>query len=345
MPRSNLLGAAERPALSNAIVDAIREPLVVLDRANLRVIGANRSYYSTFGTTRSETEGRPLHELERQLNVPPLRELVENLAPEDGAIEIERDFPGIGRRTMLLNARRMTYPGSDAAATLLAFEDVTGRRAAEREKDELLAKARLLVSEMQHRVANSLQIIASILLMKARIVVSDEVRGHLEDAHGRVLAIASIQRQLQDTPGGETVAVDAYLSRLCDTLEKSMIADRRPLSIEVTVAGGQATSTHAVSLGLIVTELVINALKHGFPGQRAGRIVVRYDVGGGWRLSVSDNGVGRVAGDAGSPPHAGLGTSIVESIARQLGAHVEVSSSRHGTHVAVVRTGGQPGGE
>jgi two-component sensor histidine kinase len=320
-------------ALAQAIVDTTREPLLVLDGTDMRVITASRSFYSTFKTTREETQGRPLYELgEGQWDIPVLRALLEAVVPEHSTVEgyeVERDFPRIGRRAMLLNARKVFYPGNNATTLLLAFEDVTARRAAEREKDELLAQAKLLLSEMQHRVANSLQIIASILLMKARAVVSSEVRMHLEDAHDRVLAIASIQEQLQGSLRGEKVPVAPYLVKLCDSLGKSMIGDRRPLSIDVVAESGEATSTRAVSLGLITTELVINALKHAFPGERTGKIVVRYEAMGlGWQLS-------RVATDR-HPPHVGLGTSIVDALARQLEAHVESSSTAFGTRVAVV---------
>jgi two-component sensor histidine kinase len=92
----------------------------------------------------------------------------------------------------------------------------------------------------------------------------------------------------------------------------------------------------AVSLGLIVTELVINALKHAFPGGEAGEVLVSYDAGGsGWRLSVSDNGVG--PGDASAEmAHIGLGTSIVEALARQLDGTVAKSGGPQGTIVSIV---------
>jgi len=334
-------GDVDGRALAQAIVDTTREPLVVLDGADMRVITASRSFYSTFRTTAEETNGRPLHQRgEGQWDIPVLRRLLGAVVPEDTTVEdyeVQHDFPKIGRRTMLLNARKVFYKENGATTLLLAFEDVTGRRRVEQEKNELLTQSRLLLSEMQHRVANSLQIIASILLMKARAVASDEVRIHLEDAHDRVLAIATIQQQLQGSIKGERVPLGPYLGKLCDSLAKSMIGDRRPISLEVEVAGGEATSTRAVSLGLITTELVINALKHAFPGERAGKIVVRYDVMGlGWRLSVSDDGVGRLAADR-KPPHVGLGTSIVDALGRQLEAQVEVASSQHGTRVTVAR--------
>ena len=109
-----------------------------------------------------------------------------------------------------------------------------------------------------------------------------------------------------------------------------MIGDRRPLSLKVQATSGAATSSDAVSLGLIVTELVINALKHAFQIGETGEILVGYDAREfGWTLSVSDNGTG--PGDAITErPHAGLGTSIVEALARQLDATVQKSGSPRG---------------
>ena len=145
---------------------------------------------------------------------------------------------------------------------------------------------------MQHRVANSLQIIASILLLKARTVQSEEIRLHLQDAHQRVMSVATVQEQLQASGLNESIEIGPYLTKLCDSLAKSMVGERRPLSIHVEATSGRAVSSEAVSLGLIVTELVINALKHAFPsGCAQGAILVKYENDeSGWCLSVSDNG-------------------------------------------------------
>src|SRR4029450_2743061 len=106
-----------------------------------------------------------------------------------------------------------------------------------------------------------------------------------------------------------------------------MIGDRRPLAIKVQATSGRAVSAEAVSLGLIVTELVINALKHGFQGEEAGEILVSYHAQDcGWRLSVSDNGSGAQE-ESGEAPYTGLGTSIVEALAHQLEATVHKTSA------------------
>ena len=127
--------------LAEAIVDAIREPLLVLD-PDLRVIAASRSFYRTFAVTPRKTEGQKVFDLgDGQWNIPKLRALLEDIIPKRRTVEsyeVEHEFPSIGRRVMLLNARRVFDENGAATAILLAIEDVTRRREADREKDELL---------------------------------------------------------------------------------------------------------------------------------------------------------------------------------------------------------------
>jgi len=329
----------EGRTLAQAIVDTMREPLLVLD-ADLGVITANRSFYSTFRMKRQDVEGRPIYAVgDGQWKVPELRLLLENIATHHAvmeACEVEQDFSGLGRRTMLLNARNLFYEDNSQATILLSIDDITERRAKERELKELLHQKEVLLQEMQHRVANSLQIIASILLIKARTVRSEETRLHLEDAHQRVMSVAAVQQQLQASESGAMIELGPYLSRLCETLAASMIGDRRPIYLQVHVSDGTASSTQAVSIGLIVTELVINAIKHAFPSnQRDGTVVVAYDLAApNWRLSVSDNGIGRPEGES-DRTTPGLGTTIVEALAKQLDARAETLTTKHGRTVSI----------
>jgi PAS domain S-box-containing protein len=325
--------------LARAIVDTVREPLIVLDR-DLNVIVASRSFYSTFKMTRQSAEGRKIYHLDEGVwNIPELQLLLERIVPEHGIMEgfeVERDFPRIGWRAMILNARKVFYANNGHTTILLSIEDATERRKAERALQHLLEQKEVLLAEMSHRVANSLQIIASILLMKARTVQSAETRVHLQDAHRRVMSVASVREHLQGTGKGERIAVRGYLSKLCETLAASMIANERPISLAVVASEGTANSKDAVSLGLIVTELVINALKHAFPDQvRPGHVVVGYEVDGtNWKLSISDDGVG-LPDRAPATKTAGLGTSLVKALAQQLDAQVGVISTASGTTVSV----------
>ena len=328
-------------ALAQAIVDTVREPLLVFDKG-LRVIAASRSFYSVFKVGPQDTQGRLLYELgDGQWDIPRLRLLLEKIIPEHGVMEgyeVEHEFPGIGLRTMCLNARQVFYEGGADTTILLGIEDVTGQRASEREKEDLLRQKDVLLQEMQHRIANSLQIIASIILMKARAVQSEETRLHLRDAHSRVMSMAAVQEHLHASGASGPVEVTPYLSKLCETLATSMIGDSRPISLTVCGDGGSASSRQAECLGLIVTELVVNALKHAFSNDASdGRIAVRYDAAGtNWKLSVTDNGIGRPDGVF-AQEKTGLGTSIVKALAQQLGAQVETLAGSKGTSVSVTR--------
>jgi chemotaxis protein methyltransferase CheR len=325
--------------LAHAVVDTVRDPLVVLDH-DLRVIAASRSFYKTFRLARENVRGRLLYEIDGgQWDIPELRDLLETIANGQSTVEdyeVDRVFPAIGQRVMLLNARKVFYEQGIHSTVLLAFEDVTDRRAVERQVQELLREKDMLLEEMQHRVANSLQIIASILLIKARTVQSEETRLQLQDAHQRVLSVAAIQQHLHIAGRNEPIELSTYLAKLCDTLAQSMIGDSRPISLKVDADAGSAMSRDAVSIGLIVTELVMNALKHAFPGEKPGAaITVSYRVAGpDWKLTVSDNGVGKPDVTAGATK-PGLGTSLIAALTRQIDAVLDIESDSHGTAVSI----------
>jgi chemotaxis protein methyltransferase CheR len=320
-------------------VDTVRESLLVLD-ADLRVVAASRSFYATFKVDQKNVQGRLLYDLgDGQWNIPALRVLLEKIVPEKTvmeAFEVQHQFPGIGLRTMLLNARKVFYEGSTNTTILLAIEDVTDRYIAELRLQDLLKEKEMLLLEMQHRVGNSLQIIASILLMKARAVQSEETRTELHDAHQRVLSIAAVQKHLEATGRSELIGVDSYLTKLCETLAFSLIGGSRAITLTVKAQPGKAESSQVVSIGLIVTELVMNSLKHASLAEtKNAEIIVAYEVAGeNWKLSISDTGIGNLSLNAGVVKQ-GLGTSVVRALSKQLDAQLETSSGPHGTTVTV----------
>lgn len=342
-------GIENAQTLAQAIVDTIHEPLLVLD-GNFVVLAASRSFYEIFQVAPQHTLGCLLYALgDGQWDIPALRVLLETIIPQHTAMdgfEVEHDFPGLGQRTMLLNARMVIYETSPNSTILLAFTDITARRAVEREKEELLERTedllrqkQVLLQEMQHRVANSLQIIASILMLKARAVTSEEIRFHLKDAHQRVLSVAEVQSHLHASGGVDQIEVGVYLTKLCASLAASMIGEDQPIDLRVVSDHGMIGSDKAVSIGLIVTELVINAIKYAFPTTRSeARIVITFEGDADdWSLSVVDNGVGHAS--AVTPAVVGgLGTVIVQALVKQLEASMVVNSLG-GMHVMISHTG------
>ncbi len=317
-----------------AIVASSHEPLLFLD-SKLRVIAASASFCRAFEIDPTGIMGAPVTALGNgewsNARLVALLNATASGAAEIDAYEMELNRPARPVRHLLLNARRLGDGHPEFLRLLLAITDVTEERASSKIKDDLIREKAILLQEVQHRIANSLQIIASVLMQSARRVQNEEARGPIRDAHHRVMTIAAVQEQLSATTIGD-VQLRPYLIQLCHSLAASMIDDPKRLALTVTVDDSLTPTNVSISLGLMVTELVINALKHAYPGTRGGTIAVQYRrVGTGWTLSVSDDGIGMPD----EPPKPGLGTSIVEALARQLEAEITVTSGKTGTTVTI----------
>lgn len=337
MLRSNLPQSSAHTSLALALVDSSRAPVLLLD-GGLTIVGASQSFCSSFGFETELVAGTPLADLGGgEWNVPQLRSLLAATFAETAAVDAyEMDLvrEGHAPACIVLNAHKLSYDGAEPLV-VLTIADVTSARLAERIKDDLIKEKQVLLQELQHRVANSLQIIASVLMQSARRVQSQETRVHLHNAHHRVLSIATLQRQLA-LSSDDNVQLRQYFEGLCGSIGASMIEDEGKITLRSTTDDSSASANVSTSLGLIVTELVINALKHAFPDRdKEGEILVDYRAqGAGFVLTVSDNGVGIAA--SAQPTAPGLGTGIVDALARHLGATVQTTDAGPGTKVSIV---------
>ena len=324
-------------SLAMALIKSSKAPLLLLDD-EVVVVGASTSFCNTFNVDPATIANRRLADVGAgEWNVPQLNSLL--LATIAGSAEIdayEMDLVRKGKATcrLILSAHKLDYFDTAKARIVLAATDVTATRLAEKQKDDLVREKHVLLQELQHRVANSLQIIASVLMQSARRVQSEETRLHLHDAHSRVMSIAMLQKQLAVTQL-KSVELQAYFEELCRSISASMIDDPERLTLATVVDDTTTNSDVSVSMGLIVTELVINAIKHAFPDQTTGgKITVMFTADQeNWLLSVSDNGTGMPTGKKRGKP--GLGTGIVEALSKQLDAFVTVRDANPGTQVEV----------
>lgn len=327
-------------SLGLALVMSSATPLLLLDE-ELVVRAASGSFCTAFDLDPGSVVGATLPQLGvgewggRQLG-----SLLRATVAGDAAVagyDMDLVRLGHGTRQLIVTAHLLDYVGADARLAV-AVRDVTDLRRIEKQKDDVIREKQVLMQELQHRVANSLQIIASVLMQSARKVQSDEARAQINDAHHRVMSIATLQRQLAATQTG-AVALRPYFTDLCDSIGASMIFDHDALTLEAIVDDSVAPSEVSVSLGLIVTELVINALKHAFqePGRTGGITVEYWSRPTGWRLTVEDNGAGMPSDPSDAKP--GLGTGIVDALARQLDASVIVTGLNPGTRVAIIHMG------
>jgi two-component sensor histidine kinase len=332
-------------SLGMALVLSSAMPLLLLDD-HMVIQAVSETFCRAFDLRRNAVAGVSLFALgDGEWNTLQLRSLLEATADGRAAIDayefvLKRE--GKPDRILILNAHALDHDGSAAIRLVLAVADITAMRDSEHalraqahKNDALVRDQQVLMQELNHRVANSLQIIASILMLRVKRSQSAETRDHLSDVHHRVLSIAKLQRLLASNANSD-VALLPYLTDLCASIGASMIADPDKLTLNVTADESSMSPDQSVSLGLIVTELTINALKHAFPdaNQRNCHIDVAFAASmSGWVLNVSDNGCGMVENPA--KPKSGLGTGIVQALAGQLAATVDVADNEPGTIVTV----------
>lgn len=235
-----------------------------------------------------------------------------------------------------LNSRKQSqYEETERNLRKAIEEERQARQNAERllaEKEELLARNDVFMREVDHRVKNSLQIVASMLGFQARHVQEPAAAIALEEALQRVLAIASVHEQLFRIGNLEQIDMKVFLTGLCNAL-----ATNRPDNVEVLtadVATIKIPSHYATKIGLIVTELVVNSYKHAFPNDKHGRITVSLIARDhSLELIVADDGIG-LPDNFVISRRRGLGMRLINSVLSQLGGKLSTIGG-HGTRFVI----------
>jgi diguanylate cyclase (GGDEF)-like protein/PAS domain S-box-containing protein len=280
----------EARKLAESIVDTVREPLIVLD-ADLRVISASRAFYQAFQVSPEKTEGQSLYELgEKQWDLPKLKKLLEEVLPEKSAFnafddyEVEHEFPTLGRRIMLLNARRISRAANKPGLILLAIEDITERKRLEAKlrtlsiQDELTKlynrRGFFALGEQQRKAAKREKKVVSILFADLDDMKRiNDTLGH-EKGNQALRETASILKKtfresdiIARIGGDEFVVLSLLDSKneagiLTSRLEKTLdVANRRktePYRLSLSVGMACSDPEHPCSL----VELLTLADKH-----------------------------------------------------------------------------------
>jgi chemotaxis protein methyltransferase CheR len=318
------------------LVETVREGLLVLD-SDLTIRFANRSFCDTFAVTPKDAVGRKLYEVDDgQWDIPELRIALETIISGGKSIEafeVDRFFRSIGQRVMLLNARNVYRPGNKTQQILLAIEDVTERVRLEREHAIAGERIGMLLQELTHRVKNSLQIIAAMVSIEARSHKSGEGKAALERVSHRINALGQLYSKLSKDNTVEAVDAATYLDELCRDLIKSVHEEGgTSVELKTDIESELLPTDRAVPIGLIVNELVTNAVKYAFPDDTKGTVLVTLRrVPGELRLTVADDGQGLDPRRADS----GLGGRLVEGFTQQLGGQLKRESGKKGTIVSL----------
>jgi PAS domain S-box-containing protein len=214
--------------------------------------------------------------------------------------------------------------------------DITERKQAEAALRSSLAEKDSLLKEVHHRVKNNLQIISSLLSLQGRKVQNREALDLLQDAQNRVRSMALLHETLYRSGNLARVDFPQYVKSICNHLVRSCACGAENIRLSQDIADVALDMDQAIPAGLIISELVTNALKHAFPARAEGEISVELQVAGEKHLvlRVSDNGVGFPA-ERRSQSSETLGLILVENLSRQLDGQLSIKSD-HGTVFEIV---------
>ncbi len=214
-----------------------------------------------------------------------------------------------------------------------ALEQVRLRReknAAEEALQASHARLQVLLREVNHRVANSLQLISSFVSMQSRMLTDEAARTALKDTERRIQAVGQVHRKLYTSDNVESVEADEYLAALVGELEESWSTPAAPRAVRLAAEPIQLNTDKAVSLGIIVNELVTNACKYAYASSAPGevRVALRRDGDGHFVLEVEDDGCGMPVN--GTSRGTGLGSKVIRAMAASLKGELHYDSQHRG---------------
>ncbi len=209
-----------------------------------------------------------------------------------------------------------------------------GKASAEAELRASNARLEALLKEVNHRVANSLQLVSAMVALQSGALADAAAKDALADTQRRISAIAQVHRRLYTSDDVESVDMREYLAALVDELRATWSTDAAPRTLRLEADPIRLPTDRAVSLGVIVTELVSNACKYAYPGASGEvRVALARDGDAAFRLAVEDDGVGMPA-DA-KPRGTGLGTKLIRAMAQSLQSVVEYEQAGTGVRATL----------
>ncbi|MBP7282463.1 MAG: PAS domain S-box protein [Leptospiraceae bacterium] len=330
------VAADEASEFAESVINTVREPLIALDK-DLRVVSVSRSFYDFFKVKPEDTVGQLIYDLgNKQWDIPKLRELLETILPQKTSFdnyEVEHDFATIGKRIMLLNARQIQQRSGKKSILLLAIEDITERKDAEKKIKALLAEKELILKEVHHRIKNSMNTIKSLLTLQAAMLKDPTAIEALTDTESRVQSMMLLYDKLYRSTGYIEISIKDYLFSLIDEIIENF-PNGDSITVQKNMDDFICDAKKLQSIGIIINELLTNIMKYAFLGKENQVNLIEVSVilkNNKASIVIKDNGVG-IPENIDFENSTGFGLTLVRLLTEQIGGTIGIER-KNGTSV------------
>lgn len=315
--------------MNSTILDSIGEAVIIVDPAERVIRNCNTATEELFGYSKSELIGQKTS----ILHVSPehykkFGEESEKILKRDevykGEFEMKRKDGKIIDTYHTVSSLHEENGWKEGVVSVI--RDITEQREAERKLQRSLKERSILLSEMHHRVKNNLAVIAGLLYMQIEASVDENVIESLKTSYCRLQSIAQVHEQLyKNAELDANISLDQYLHQMTESVDETIILPDKKIKIDIECSDITIPLIQAVPLGLLLSELLVNAYKHAFKKRDEGHIEISCGITDGQLvIEISDNGKGlpeNFSLDSGS-----IGMSIVQTLAEQLNGNLSYSS-------------------
>jgi PAS domain S-box-containing protein len=302
------------------ILRSMREMLIVTDR-EARIRRLNPTACAELGREPDDLIGRPLRDIFAEESLPAAEDFPQSLA---GSVESVIRSQAQGLIPVLCSVAEMRDDVGGLEGFVCVAWNISRQKDTEQCLRASLREKELLLKEVHHRVKNNLQVISSLLNLQAQELCDPHMIRLFQESQGRVRSLALIHEQLYRSQDLTQIDFAAYVQELVEHLAQGMGRIAARVSFRFELQQAPLPLDLAIPCGMMINELVCNALEHAFPEGRSGsiRIVFRGDAAG-YELTVADDGVGLADGGLAAKPGR-LGLKVVQALTRQIRGHLDV---------------------
>ena len=305
-----------------------------------RIIEVNQIATAMFGYSTDEFLRMNVRDFNVSKSKDKYQEIYQRLLSTSHAV-FETELPTKAGKLLPVEISARLFTFKDKPMVLASIRDISQRKAAEREMQESLQEKQLLLKEIHHRVKNNLQVIISLLNLQSRYVTDPAVLSVITESQHRIKAMALVHEQLYQSRNFAGINIREYTQSLTGNLVNTFNIPSRKIEIAIKIYEDVWINIDsAIPLGLIISELVSNALKYAFPNSRSGRIEISLDKDAEkFILVVKDNGIG-MPPDFDWDTARSLGLRLIRMLTRQLnGSITQLSGEGTGFRIEFVPKG------